>query len=112
VVDTLLAVLAVGVVAVVALSVLVAVTVAPFVVALAGAERRGCSAARAGAVALAGSAVALGLAVSLARSGRALPALATLAVAWVAPVVLARMRTTPAALGSRGRHERAQREGQ
>lgn len=104
--EVLLAALVVAVLGAVALALLVALTVLPFVLALQRADRRGLSANRLGAVSLAGSGVALAAVAYLAlRTDAPLPVvLLPLVLAGLGPLLAAvgpRRR-----LGRRGEHER------
>ncbi|HWH27781.1 MAG TPA: hypothetical protein VNU26_02260 [Mycobacteriales bacterium] len=106
-VDLLLAVIAVAVIVTFACAALMGVTVAPFVVALGFAERRGASPARVGVAALAGSAVALSLALLAWRADAVPPAAALpLLLSWVVPLVVAYAPRGARFLGQAGRHER------
>jgi hypothetical protein len=105
VVDTLLAVVAVAVLLVAALTALLGVTVGPFLAALGAAEARRASPARAGVAAASVAVLGLVAAVAVFRSGApALLAAVPLALGWVVPPVVAQL---PAPLAGRaGRHER------
>jgi hypothetical protein len=94
VVDLLVSVLAASVLAALALAALAAVTLAPFVVALQAADARHRSAARWGALALAGSGTALAAGAVLHGLGaRGLVAgPAVLVLAWAAPLAARRAR--------------------
>lgn len=106
--DLLLAVGASVVLVALAMALLSAVTLAPFVVALQLAERRRFSTARWGALTLAGSVVGLVLVLLLVRSDR-LPtavALLPLLLTWSGPAVLWLLAGDEVAVGGRaGRHE-------
>lgn len=106
-VDLLLAVIAVAVLVTLACAALLGVTVAPFIVALGFAERRGASPARVGVAALGGSAVALWLALVAWRADAVPPAAAVpLLLSWVVPVVVAYAPRGARWLGRAGRHQR------
>jgi hypothetical protein len=104
VVEVLLSVVVVAVLLTLALAALLAVTVAPLVVALARGERVGASPARVGAAAVAGSLVALLMADAVRRAGAAPTAPVALLLAWVVP--LAVVRAPRHWLGRTGRHLR------
>lgn len=106
--DVVLAVLVVALLGAAALAVLAAVTVVPFVVTLQRAERRRVSTTRAGALALTGSAAAVGLVCVLALGGAVpLPvAPVVLLLAAVPPVVV---DAAPRWLGPHGAHEPGRR---
>lgn len=103
--DAALAVLTVAVIGVVVLAVLLAVTVAPLLVALARGDRREASPARVGTAAAAGSLVALAVGVK-ARSLSSIAAVLLLsALAWAVPLLVP---FAPRRLvGRAGRHEPA-----
>ena len=106
--DLLLAVVAAGLLVALALALLSAVTLAPFVVALQLAEARRFSTARWGALALAGVGVALLVALVLVRGDRvSLPvALLALLLAWGVPAGLWLLTEQDTGFGGRaGRHE-------
>ena len=106
--DLLLAVAAAALLTAVALALLSAVTLVPFVVALSLAERRGFSTGRWGAVTLAGAVTGLLLAGVLLTGDRvpAPLALLPLLLGWTGPVVLRLLSEQDTALGGRaGRHE-------
>jgi hypothetical protein len=101
--DLLLAVAATAGLAALALAVLVAVTVAPFVVAASRAQRAGASVARVGAVALAACVLAVGGAALLVlRTDVVLPVAAVVLLGgWVVPPLAGRLPGR----GRRGAHE-------
>jgi hypothetical protein len=110
VVDVLLAVLAVAVLVTLGVGGLLAVTVAPFLVALGHADRQGASATRVGAVAMAGSAAGLALAwVGLRADAVPAAAAVPLLLTWLVPVAVARAPRRARWLGRAGRHERLRR---
>lgn len=102
--DVLAAVVVVALLGAVGLSLLVAVTVVPFVVTLQRAERRGLSPVRAGALALVTSLLGPAVAALLAVRTAAPLAVAALPLLLVAagPSLVA---VAPRWLGRRGRHE-------
>ena len=107
-IDLLLAVVWTALLVTVALAVLSAVTLSPFVVGLQMAEARRFSTARWGALTLAGVGVALLLALVLLRGDRvATPvALLPLLLAWGGPTALWLLGEQDTAVGGRaGRHE-------
>lgn len=101
--DLLAAVVVVALLASAGLVLLVLLTVVPFVVALQRADRQGCSPARTGAVAMAGSLLGLALAGVQSRAGAPPPLVALpLLLALVGPLAA---RAVPRWLGRRGGHE-------
>jgi hypothetical protein len=102
-----LGVLVVAVLVTLGVAALLGLTVAPFLVALWHAERRGASTARAGGAALVGSAVGLVLAVLALRADAVPPAAALpLLLTWVVPVLVARAPSGARPLGRAGLHAR------
>lgn len=107
-IDLLLAALGFPLLVTVALALLASVTLVPFVVALRMADERAFSTTRWGAVALAGCAVGLLLALYVFRSDRVsgLAALLPLVVTWAGPAALWLLSGEEAAVGGRaGAHE-------
>jgi predicted membrane protein len=109
VIDLLLAAIGFPLLVAVALALLAALTLVPFVVALRMADERAFSTTRWGAVALAGSLLGLLLALAFYRSDR-IPSLATLlplVLTWTGPAALWLLNGQEAAAGGRaGAHER------
>ena len=106
--DLLLALIGFPLIVAVALALLSAVTLVPFVVALQMADRRGFPTGRWGVVALAGSLVGLGLALVFYRSDRipTLAALLPLMLTWTGPGALSLLSENDAEIGGRaGAHE-------
>ncbi len=106
--DLLLAVVTTALLVSLALAVLSAVTLAPFVVGLQMAEGRRFSTARAGALTLTGVGVSLLLTVVLVRGDRVPTpvALLPLLLAWGGPAALGLLAEQDTGLGGRaGRHE-------
>jgi len=108
VLDLLLALVAFPLILALALALLSAVTLVPFVLALQMAEARGFATARWAVVALAGSLLGLGLAVLIYTSDRVLPvaALLPLIFTWSGPAALWLLTGEEKAIGGRaGAHE-------
>ncbi|HWG92959.1 MAG TPA: hypothetical protein VNU66_01885 [Mycobacteriales bacterium] len=105
-VEVLLSVVVVAVAVTVGLAALLAVTVAPLVVALARGEQVGASPARVGTAAVAGALVALLVAEALRRGGAGAASAVALLLAWVVPVVVARAPRESRWLGRAGQHTR------
>ena len=103
--EVLLAALVVSLLGAVALGLLVAVTVVPFVLALQRADRRGISPNRVGAVALLGCAVGLGATVWLALRTSAPVPVTVLPLLLVAAGPLAAGGVPARLLGRRGAHQ-------
>ena len=106
--DLLLAAIGFPLIVALALAVLSALTLVPFVVALQMAERRGFPTGRWGAVALVASLLGLGLALLFSRSDRvpALAALLPLVLTWAGPGALSLLSEDDAEVGGRaGAHE-------
>jgi hypothetical protein len=108
VLDLLLAAIGFPLIVALALALLAAVTLAPFVVALQMADARGFPTGRWGVVALAASLLGLGLALVFYRSDRIQPlaALLPLLLTWAGPGALSLLSAQDAEVGGRaGAHE-------
>ena len=106
--DLLLAAIGFPLIIAVALALLAAVTLAPFVLSLQMADRRGFPTGRWGVVALAGSLLGLGLALVFYRWDRvaSVAALLPLLLTWAGPGALALLSAEDAEVGGRaGAHE-------